>query len=221
MKVGKIIEQFRDEVDDATAPYLWSNTELIGYLNEAEVEACRRSRLLVDSKTAETCEIAITADEQDFALDPRVIMIRRAKLADEDYPLTFKSIHSLDEEFPAWDGETASTPEYYFADADTASIGIYPKHDGTDTLHLTVVREPLTPVNDDEDTPEIASRYHFGLINWMKHRAFTKPDSETKNPELYILRLQLFEREFGQPRSAIDERFEMEHEGYDRDHGSY
>jgi len=221
MKVGKIIEQFRDEVDDTAAPYLWGDTELIGYLNEAEVEACRRARLLVDSKTAEVCQIAITADEQDFALDPRVITIRRAKLAEESYPLEFKSIAALDEEYPAWDGDPASIPEYYFADANSASIAIYPKHETTDTLHLTVVREPLTPVNDKEDTPEIPSRYHFGLINWMKHRGYMKPDSETKNPELSVLALQLFENDFGKRRSAVDERFEMEHEGYNRDNGAF
>jgi len=221
MKVGKLIEIFRHEVEDTQKPYLWSDPEVMAYLNEAEVEACRRARLLVDSSTAAVCQISITADEQNFALDPRVIMIRRAKLADESYPLQKKSQAALDDEYPAWDGDVASTPQYYFLDSGSSSISLYPKHDATDTLHLTVVREPLNELNDDDETPEIPSRYHFGLLNWMKHRAYMKPDSETKNDQLAVLNLQLFEQEFGKRRTALDERFEAEHEGYDMDHGAY
>lgn len=221
MKAGKLIEIFREEVDDTKNPHLWSDTELFAYLNQAESEACRRARLLVDSSTAEVCDIAITADEQDFALDPRIIMIRRAKLLAESYPLEHKSIAALDEEYPAWDSDVASTPSAYFVDADSSKISLYPKHDATDTLKLTVVREPLSAVNDDEDELEIPSRYHFGLINWMKYRAYLKPDSETKNPELSVLGLALFEQEFGKRRSAIEERFEMEHMGYSTDNGAF
>jgi hypothetical protein len=221
MKRGKLKEVARELLGDTRPPYFWSDVELEVYLNEAQVEACRRARLLVDSTTAAVCQVAITIDTQDFALDPRVIMVRRAKLANESFPLTRKSQAALDEEYPGWDTDSSSTPSFYFADANSAKISLYPKADTADTLHMTVVREPLVEMNDDEDTPEIPARYHYSLLHWALHRAYMKPGSETFNDKESATALAMFEVEFGRRRSADVERFEAEHEGYDIEHGAY
>lgn len=221
MKRGKLRELSRELLGDTKLPYLWSDIELNAHINEAEAEACRRARLLVDSSTAAICTITVTIDTAEFALDPRVVMVRRAKLASQTTPLVKKTMASLDEEAPGWQDDVASTPGYCYFDAGSTNIGIYPKADTADTMKLTVVRVPLAEMNDDEDIPEIPERYHYSLLHWVLHRAYLKRDAETRDDKASLEALALFEAEFGKRRSAEVERFEMEHEGYDMDNGAY
>jgi len=222
MKVGKLEEIFRSDVDDAAKPYLWSPEEFLAYLNEAEVEAAIRSRLLVDSTTAAICNITVAAATQNFATDPRIFMIRRAKLDADSYPLQLKQLNALDEEYAGWDAtDGPGIPAGYYTTGLGSNLISVPLQDVETTLKLTVVREPLVEMNDREESPEIPARYHQKLLDWVKYRAYSKPDSETKNPELAALHYQMFEAEFGPRRSALELQFESEHEGYGMDNGNY
>lgn len=219
MKRGKLKELVREQLDDAAAPYLWSDVELDAYLNEAEREAAIRARLLVDSTTSAVCQITVTADTQDFPLDPRIFMIRRAKLASESYPLSFIQLNSLDSEYPGWDDSGLPYNRFTIGlGSDTISL---PKQDVETTLTMTVVREPLAEMNDDEDSPEIPARYHVKLLEWVRYRCYLKPDAETEDKKRAAESYVLFEAEFGPRRTALDLQFELEHEGYSLENGAY
>ena len=86
-----------DRLDDTVETYHWSKAELTRFLNDAQDEACRRARLLTDSSTPEICRIAVIAGTALYTLDPRIIFVRRAKLALRSKPLGFASYLDLDE----------------------------------------------------------------------------------------------------------------------------
>ena len=46
------LPQFRSDAKDTVATYLFGDLEVIGWLGEAEEEACIRARLLFDDATA-------------------------------------------------------------------------------------------------------------------------------------------------------------------------
>jgi len=211
MKLGKLKELLRQELDDTTQPYLWSDIELEAYLNDAEREACRRARLLVDSSTDAVCSIAVTATTATYALDSRVIAVRRAKLASMTTPLGRASVIDLDEARAGWEDETGEV-EAYIVDLNSNSITLYRIPDVDDTLNLTVVREPLNEMNDDEESPEIPTRYHMSLRFWAKYLAYSKPDSEAFNDKLALINEAAFTQEFGPKRAAIDEAYEAQHQ---------
>jgi hypothetical protein len=48
MTVEELLEACRDDLDDLEEPYKWETSRLIRLLNEAEVQATRRSTLLID-----------------------------------------------------------------------------------------------------------------------------------------------------------------------------
>jgi len=219
MKLGKLIELLRQQLDDTAKPYLWSDIELIAYINEAEREACRRARLIVDSTTSAICSISISASTAKYALDSRVISIRRAKLASRTIPLGWASYLDLDENRPGWETETGEI-EAYNTDLNTGYILFYRIPTASDTVTLTVVREPLAEMNDLEETPEIPTRYHVNMLRWAMVQAYLKPDSETKNDELAQLNEALFTQEFGPKRSALDEAYEYQHQ-YSTEDGAY
>jgi hypothetical protein len=111
-------------LDDTAPPYLWSDTELLRFLNYAEVQACRRAHLIIDwttandSGTAATagtagqkplCSISLVAGQATYNLSPKILQVRRCQLKAMTYPLTGPiSFAELDERMADWWG-TAGT----------------------------------------------------------------------------------------------------------------
>lgn len=204
MQLLDLIKLFRSEVDDTAEPYLWSDDEAIEYANDAQNEACRRSRLIIDSSTAAICQIAVVANTATYALDPRVLFIRRARLTGL-LPLKRKNVQDMDNCNPSWEDASSTTPTAFITDFETGKIRLYPTPNAAFTLNLMVVRTPLAEMNDDRETPEINARYHRSLRFWMMYRAYGKQDTQANDPKKSIEALTLFEQEFGKKSSAIDE----------------
>lgn len=220
MKLRELIEIFRHELDDAAEPFLWTEEELIEYANDAENEACRRARLIIDSTTAAICAITVIANTAKYALDNRVIFVRRVKLASRSLPLQRASFRDLDEETPGWDAHTG-TVMAFITDLDSGKVRLYRTPTAADTLNLTVVRLPLVEMTNVDDTPEIDSRYHRNLRHWLRYRAYSKQDAETKDDKKAAEALALFEQEFGKASTAIDEEWIERQQGYGRWDGTY
>lgn len=210
MKLIDLLGITRVDLDDQVEPYLWSDTELIEAAADAEYEACRRARLLIDSSTATVCQIAITAAEPLYALDDRVLFIRRAKLGLEERPLQRASYRDLDANVSNWEAETG-TPTHFITDFETGKVRLYPIPEVSDTLSMTVVRLPLVPLTDKtvtlDTSPEIKPHYHRSLRFWMMHRAYSKPDADAMDKGKANESLGMFEAEFGKKSSAIDEEW--------------
>lgn len=206
MKLGELLNITRSvELDDAAAPYLWSDAELIEFASDAEEEACRRASLLVDSTTTAICQIAVVIGTSTYALDSRVIRIRRARLNSASVQLKFKTSREMDEEYAGWETATG-TPSTLVTDYQTGSVRLYPTPDATDTLKLTAVRLPLVPLNDMEDTPEINARFHRDLRHWIAKRAFEKRDTDTEDVKRSSAAESRFIAAFGsRPDARIEE----------------
>jgi hypothetical protein len=216
VKVHEIDREFRRQIKDQAKPYLISAEQSLFFLNQAQREAARRARLLVDSTTDDVARYAVAAGEPLVTLSAKVISIRRARLASSARPLTKRTVRQMDEEFPGWDGAgTGSQPFVLVVDYQTDAAWLYPAPQSADTLLMTVTREPLKALADDDDQPETAPRYDDGLIEWMKYRAYLVDDVELYDPKQAAHALARFSAEFGEAIGAINERFDAEH--YDDD----
>ena len=220
MKLREIVEVFRYEVDDLAEPFLWSDEELIDYANDAENEAARRGRLLIDSTTPAVRQIAVLAGTASYALDPRVIFVRRAKLASRTLILARRSQRDMDECIPGWESHTGTVCDY-LTDCDTGKVRLYRTPTVDDTLNLSVVRLPLMATKKLDDTPEIHPRFHRNLRHWMKFRAYSKQDAETRDEKKAADGLALFVQEFGDASRAIDEEWINREQGWDTYDGTY
>jgi hypothetical protein len=218
MNLRKLIELFRIETDDLVAPFAWQDPELAEYATDAQNEACRRARLLVDSSSADICQYEVLAGDPWITLDPRVIFVRRAKVGQRTSRLTRFSYRDLDP-VPGWEAHLA-IPHGFITDMETGKLRLYPYYEPdnplpvppatatqVDTLSLTVVRLPLTDLTHPDDTVEIHDRYARNLRHWMAYRAYMKRDSEVFNPVKAAEALKLFEAEFGPPSSAVEEEW--------------
>ncbi|MCK0507904.1 DUF6682 family protein [Aromatoleum anaerobium] len=207
MKLGELLAIIRrDELDDESQPYLWSNAALIEYAEDAENEACRRASLLRDATTPAICRITLVAGTSEYDLDPRVIRLRRVRLTGNSTPLVPVTTAQLDEEHPGWEDETGE-PSCYLTDWETGEIRVVPTPTAVGTLELQVVRLPLVALNDMEDTPEIHARFHRDLRHWIVKRAFSVLDSERQDKDRAKDAESRFALAFGDPLSARTEEW--------------
>ena len=218
MNLRDLILLFRTEVDDKAEPFLWSDEELAEYATDAENEACRRARLLIDSTTADICTYDVLAGDPWITLDPRVIFVRRAYVDTRTIRLSRLSYRDLDA-IPGWGAQTG-TVQSFITDMATGKLRLYkywpaddpppvPPATATvmDTLRLTVVRLPLTPLTHLDDEIEIHERYARSLRHWMAHRAYLKRDEDTFDEKKSAQAEAMFAREFGAFSGAIEEEW--------------
>jgi hypothetical protein len=221
MTLEELIAEARTRADDKDGRELWSDAEWTSYANDAEREACRRARLLVDSTTAEICMLMLEPGAQTLDLDPRILFIRRARLAGATRLLTPIHYRDLDEHRGAeWQDETGE-PTHHVLGMDELKFRPYPTPNAEGVVQLTVARLPLEDMLEGEHAPEIRAHHHMGLVDWMLYRAYSKQDSETLDKARAATHMAAFEAEFGKRSSAQDEIWIAANQGIIEGDGVY
>lgn len=203
MNLGDLIELYRRDADDKKSPPFCSDEDLIEYANDAELEACRRARLILDSTTPALCRLSFTAAGSPVVrLDARVISVRRMVWPGRSLPLYSRLTGQMDEEFPGWETHTGQEPSLYVTDVQTQALRLYPIPTASGTLQLSVYRLPLAPMEGLEDEPEIQERARRGLVQWMLFMGLGKQDADSFNAGKSAAAYKLFSQEYGEAHSA-------------------
>lgn len=179
MQVADFISTFRSVMGDQELPYLWSDEEIVQYLNWSEQEACTRAKLLKDS-TSSFCTLAFTTPVATATLDETIFEVERVSVAGKLLART--TVQELDAEAPGWELTSASVPTRYIHEGQTLTL--VPTPSVNVTVKLTVYRLPLVDMTADNDAavPEIHRLHHPRLLDWVYRCALLKNDSETINP---------------------------------------
>lgn len=197
MNLGDLVRRWRVLAKDAVKPYLCSDDDVTDWLNDAENEACIRGRLIREDQLAEVCQIALTPGTAAYALHPSVYEIHGLRLvpvAGRTRPLSLVTREWLDAEINDW--RTTTRPAEWVIQDDTRLV-IVGLIEASDVLQLDTYRLPLTPMEDEYDTPEIHQTHHVHLIQWALHRAFSIPDNELFDAKRADLAEQEFTAYFG------------------------
>lgn len=193
----------RDRSDLMSGPddYLWSDEQLIKYIDEAQGLLARKGLVIRDASTAAVVEVSLTADVTQYTLHPSIIAVISAQVEGDVGDLAraghsaFNSFQHVDPLF--FDPAQLSTmppgkPLAFSTDeqldrasgkAGVVSMRVYPTptadYDGT-LIRLRVVRGPLRPLTTDdlEASPEVPDDYHLGLLDWAAYRALRNIDSD-------------------------------------------
>jgi hypothetical protein len=225
----EIVGYLRESIlDDVKVPYLWPTTELLRMCNYAEVQACRRAHLIIDSSTANDsgtagtastmgqrplCVLPIVANQATYNLSPKVLMVKRCQLLSQTVPLDGpKTYTDLDYLISGWIGTsgtvgtagTDGTPTF-FLNEPGSTITFVQAPSVNDTALLVVSRIPLIPFGL-KTSPEIDEKYHIDLADWAAHLAYMKNDSDTLNLNLAKFYDDSFTAKFGPLPNAYSDR---------------
>lgn len=190
MDVKTLISAFRDDVCDDVAPYLWSDKEIIRYVNDAYYMFVRLTGGIPDTYS-EAAEVAITAGDSTVSVHSSVLRIMNAHRASDGHEV--EVINPTDLYLLNKDDYGRRYTLTSVAEGEVRYLVIGEgQHTGRlintpiedDTLKLYVYRLPLNSISSTSDSlDEVDSMHHLHLIDWMKHLAYKKQDSETLNPQ--------------------------------------
>lgn len=186
MNTTELYDAFRSDVVDLERPYLWSYTEVFGYMDEAQIMFCRLAGGIPDVTTDEVVKVPVTAGEEYSPLHPSILHIRQAhlvstgrelglknlldaKTAGDDYGMVFQAVN---EHRPGPVRGMVIGEQY-----DLCRWVSVPEVD--DEVKVSVYRLPLAQIIGEGQELEIRREHHRALLYWMKHLGYSKQDAET------------------------------------------
>lgn len=212
MTPQELIDHLRGEIlDDLAEPQLWTDENLVRYLNAAVNEACERAWLIEDRLTVACCVIPLVAGQAEYQLHKSVFKVKRAAWGREILAPT--STEDLDDDHFGWENAQGRPEAYIESSSNSIRLSRLPRAAdvaATPTLQLTVYRTLLAPLtiesNLDAELTDIKAIYQLRLLWWAAHLAFLKRDAESFDPARANEFEAMFTRAFGQRRDANVER---------------
>ena len=207
MNLEQLIQQFRIDADDMVPnPYLREDEWIAAWMTEAQDQAAMRARLLLDDYTPALTHIAVTAGVDSYPLHPKlyeIAVIDFVPVTGYVQPVYLTSREKLDRDRNGWRNEPAGVP--CSAIQTDTRLRLVPVPSVNGTLRLEAYRLPLKALVNDNDKPEIHEAHHRHLVHWALYRAFSKPDTETMDPNRAKTAETAFTAYFG-PRPDSDLR---------------
>lgn len=173
MTARELLALFRIEVSDLAEPYLWSNAQVIGYLDDAQKQFCRLTEGIEDGRSF---KISITAGKEWYALSPQILKLRKVTDAATGRELKVTNIERMTAEGMFFDGRTGPVGALVTG-IEKHSARAWPLPSVDTLLHLSTFRLPETLSSGDE--PEIDEQHHRHLLLWAKSLAYDVQDSES------------------------------------------
>ena len=184
---SELFEAFRSDVVDEVAPYLWKDTEIVRYADAAYRRFVRltggihdftspitRVNVVAGEATAEVSKLILRFDTATRESDGKDIEVTnwtdRNLMRRDDFGFS-NSLYN--------DGGVGEIRYMVIGNQEDLVKWVrIPAAD--DVVNLQVYRLPLTHIVDGTHTmDEVNEDHHIHLLDWMKHLAFLKQDSET------------------------------------------
>jgi hypothetical protein len=183
-----MVARFRQEMDDTETPYLWSDEEVIDYLDEAEDEFAD----LTDAIVGEL-EMSYSAGQLYLDIPTYVTRIRSVHNAvgrdirlynDEEWNTAMiGDDYGFNAPSTTWRTDTGE-PKCLITDTVSNKARLYPRPTATGTLVVSVFRRPvrgLAASGTFEVTDRAAQRC---ILIKAKSLGYNKHDSDVYNPQM-------------------------------------
>ena len=189
MDASELLCLFRQDTSDEVEPYLWSNTEVFAYMNDAYYMFVRKTGGIPDATTPEVVTLTAAEDTARTDLHESIMRVRTARNTTLNRPVTV--INTEDEEYMARqdygivftgtsDPDVRGRPDYLILGEEEGSVRWVNVPDQDYTIQLTVERLPLTTITRPRDQfTGVRAEHHYHLLKWMRHLAYLKQDADT------------------------------------------
>jgi len=180
---------FRSDVVDSVAPYLWSDTEVWAYMNDAYRMFVRLTGGIPDSISSVT-QVPIVAGAATSKVSPLILKFNSAYLLSDGTELEIIN----DQQVPRLgvsDYSSAGTtvrdnsqgPVRYMQinvarNKDNGYVRWIKVPAVNDTVQLDIYRLPVDTVTTGFEFDEVGEEHHEFFMLWMKARAYGKQDAE-------------------------------------------
>lgn len=180
MNSSELLGVFRDEMADLKEPYLWSDSEVFGFEDDAQQQFCRKTNGIVDARTAAVTQLAVVPGTDWYTTHASILNVRKITRADTGRQVEMLTAEQADERGLYFLATQLGPVKHVVLGLEPHAVRIHPMPNAAVTLNLSVCRLPIVPITDIGDQAfEIDAMHHLGMLLWMKHRAYDKQDAET------------------------------------------
>lgn len=183
---------FRREVRDEAEPYLWTDADILTYINEAQNMFCRLAGGIADAITTDITHVPVGNGMLFAAISPKILKLRDVRRASDGRNVDILNLEDLGTAGVTYGGygqqwgtggakvgtELGPTRAVVLGAQENAIV-LVPLPAEEDVLYLVVDRLPINPVDYTMYGLEIGDIHHRSLLYWMKHLAHEKQDAET------------------------------------------
>lgn len=235
MNLSQLLVQLRTDIGDLVGTSvqgqtptdtLWTDTQLVNYLNWALNRFASRTGMLRDAVSSVT-NIPLVAGQLEYPLDPTILKVMSAKLNGatmSSWELSYVEIDpGANPDFSTIDLMQPFEYQYpkgWAVDYSKDTIYIWPAYSGywpfnqpngqpfPAQVNLRVVRIPLRQLNPLllTQSPEIPIQYHMDLIAGAAYRALSVADTDAYSPESAATFKAMFEDAIMQARRDVRRR---------------
>lgn len=201
MTLQGLIEFWRKQVADESAPYLWDDDEALIFAIDAQDTFVRHMggisvntvAAATDPTNLQLHDLAVTINTPSTAFSPYILRIRSLKLLTAKRAIPV--ISEADVGMMRVNDYGFVAPKYLDdTDIGTVQAAVIGVEDGklrwwrvpstTDTCRMHVYRLPYPRIATQDDALEIDEQHHLCLVMWMKYLAYSKEDAETYDKNL-------------------------------------
>lgn len=172
MSASDLLTLLRSELFDTAEPYLWSDHELLSYLDEAQSNFCRWGAGILTVFPA-YARLTFAPGTNSVRRHSAVMDVR------EVYSPSYMTVAGNINPFAITE---PGKPRFLLVDVDDDYFYLDRPTEDELVVQLSVTRKPVGILADGDD-PEIKDEYRPTLLLWAKHRAFDKKDPETYDPQ--------------------------------------
>ena len=186
---GELIEAWRADVLDDVGPYLWSQTEAVRYAEAAYRRFVRLTGGIHDF-TSPLTRVDIVAGEELAAVSPLILRFDKAQRESDGREITIanwtdQALMRRDDYGVSsflYNDRAPGEVRYMVIGSEVGKVKWVSPPAADDVALLQVYRLPLAHIVDETHTlSEVNEDYHIHLLDWMKHLAYLKRDTETYN----------------------------------------
>lgn len=174
MTTTELLALFREEVQDLAAPYLWSDSLIYGYINDAQKQFCRNTWGIEDARGF---KVNVVAGSEWYTISPRILRIRAAvDSAGKDVPVI--AVEAMEANGMRFDGRLGAI-RALVKGLEKNTLRAWPVPNASAVVQLFTFR-----LSDDVgagDDLEIGEQHHRHLVSWVKHLAYDNQDAETND----------------------------------------
>ena len=187
MTSDELYDAFRSDVMDVASPYLWSNSEVWRYMDDAYKMFVRLTGGVADA-TSPLTQIDVVTGEADAEVSPLILKFREARLVSTgrilkiinhtDLPTTSSADYGQLRQM--YLNKTPGPVRYMLVGKQRKLVTWLQVPTEEDVVDTTVYRLPLNRITDfGQEFSDIGEEHHEHLLLWMKARAYGKQHADT------------------------------------------
>lgn len=178
MNTTELKDQFRLEVYDTVAPYLWSDAVIYTFIDDAQKQFCRDTYGIEDARSF---KLSIKSDGTEwYALDPSILKIRSAINSASGDEVPMVAVEKMRENGLKFDGRQGPL-RALVTGMEKGYVRAHPVPNTATTVELRTFRLPADVVAGDDF--EIDQQHVLNLLFWVKYRAYNVQDADARDPK--------------------------------------